>query len=45
MEDSSESDNQKNENESQIFEENNLYISGKVFKQSLSKINSEFEEL
>ena len=32
-------------NESQIFEENNLYISGKVFKQSLSKINTEFDEL
>ena len=45
MDDSSDSENQKNTNESQIFEENNLYISGKVFKQSLSKINTEFDEL
>ena len=44
MNDSSDSENPKDINESQIFEENNLYISGKVFKQSLLKINTEFEE-
>ena len=44
MEESSDSENKKEMNESQIFEENNLYISGKVFKQSLSKINKEFDE-
>ena len=45
MNDSSDSENPKDINESQIFEENNLYISGKVFKQSLLKINTEFDEL
>ena len=45
MNDSSDSENPKDINESQIFEENNLYISGKVFKQSLIKINTEFDEL
>ena len=45
MNDSSDSENPKDVNESQIFEENNLYISGKVFKQSLLKINTEFDEL
>ena len=44
MNDSSDSENPKDVNESQIFEENNLYISGKVFKQSLLKINTEFDE-
>ncbi len=45
MNDSSDSESPKDINESQIFEENNLYISGKVFKQSLLKINTEFDEL
>ena len=45
MNDSSDSESPKDINESQIFEENNLYISGKVFKQSLIKINTEFDEL
>ena len=45
MNDSSDSESPKDVNESQIFEENNLYISGKVFKQSLLKINTEFDEL
>ena len=45
MNDSSDSETPKDINESQIFEENNLYISGKVFKQSLLKINTEFDEL
>jgi hypothetical protein len=45
MNDSSDSESPKDVNESLIFEENNLYISGKVFKQSLLKINTEFDEL
>ena len=45
MDNSSDSENTKDLNESKIFEENNLYISGKIFKQSLSKINKDFEEL
>ena len=43
MSDISDSEDAKEVNESQFFEENNLYISGKVFKESLSKINSEFD--
>ena len=43
MNDISDSEETKEINESQFFEENNLYISGKVFKESLSKINSEFD--
>ena len=45
MDESSETENPKEVNESQFFEENNLYISGKIFKQSLSKINIEFDEI
>ena len=45
MDESSETENPKEVNESQFFEENNLYISGKIFKQSLSKINTEFDEI
>ena len=45
MNDSSDSESPKDVNESLVFEENNLYISGKVFKQSLLKINTEFDEL
>ena len=45
MDNSSDSENTKDLNESKIFEENNLYISGKIFKESLKKINNEFEEL
>ena len=45
MNDSSDSESPKDVNESLIYEENNLYISGKVFKQSLLKINTEFDEL
>ncbi len=32
MDNSSDSENTKDLNESKIFEENNLYISGKIFK-------------
>ena len=42
MSESSEHENIKDINESQFFEENNLYISGKIFKQSLIEINTEF---
>ena len=42
MSESSEHENIKDINESQFFEENNLYISGKIFKQSLTEINTEF---
>ena len=45
MEDNSDSENFKDVNESKFFEENNLYISGKIFKQSLSKINTDFDSL
>ena len=45
MEDNSDSENFKDVNESKFFEENNLYISGKVFKESLSKINNDFDTL
>ena len=45
MDENSESENIKDENESKFFEENNLYISGKIFKQSLSKINTDFDLL
>ena len=42
MSESSEHENIKDINESQFFEENNLYISGKIFKQSFAEINTEF---
>ena len=45
MEENSDSENNKDENETKFFEENNLYISGKIFKQSLSKINTDFDSL
>ena len=45
MEENSNSENNKDENETKFFEENNLYISGKIFKQSLSKINTDFDSL
>ena len=45
MEDNSDSENFKDVNETKFFEENNLYISGKVFKESLSKINNDFDTL
>ena len=45
MEENSDSENNKDENETKFFEENNLYISGKVFKESLSKINNDFDTL
>ena len=45
MNDSSDSETNKDINESQFFEENNLYISGKIFKKSLEDINNEFETL
>lgn len=40
--DNSESETNKEINESQFFEENDLYISGIVFKNSLKDINNEF---
>ena len=45
MDENSESENIKDENETKFFEENNLYISGKIFKQSLLKINKDFDLL
>ena len=45
MNESSDSEINKDINESQFFEENNLYISGKIFKNSLQEINKEFDEL
>ena len=45
MDENSESENIKEENETKFFEENNLYISGKIFKQSLLKINKDFDLL
>ena len=45
MNDDSDSESNKIINESQFFEENNLYISGKIFKKSLEDINNEFDSL
>ena len=45
MNESSDSEINKDINESQFFEENNLYISGKIFKNSLEQINNDFEKL
>ena len=45
MNESSDSEINKDVNESQFFEENNLYILGKTFKKSLSGINDEFDKL
>ena len=45
MNDDSDSENNKDINESQFFDENNLYISGKIFKKSLEEINNEFDNL
>ena len=45
MNDGSDSETIKEVNESQFFEENNLYISGKIFKKSLEEINDEFDKL
>ena len=45
MNDSSDSETNRDINESQFFEENNLYISGKIFKKSLEDINNEFDNL
>lgn len=45
MNDSSDSEGNKDINESQFFEENDLYILGKTFKASLEDINNEFDKL
>ena len=45
MNDNSDSEINKEINESQFFEENSLYISGKIFKKSLEDINKEFDSL
>ena len=45
MNEDSDSENNKDINESQFFDENNLYISGKIFKKSLEEINNEFDNL
>ena len=45
MNESSDSEINKDVNESKFFEENHLYILGKTFKKSLSGINEEFEKL
>ena len=45
MNDSSDSEGNKDINESQFFEENDLYILGKTFKASLEEINNEFDKL
>ena len=45
MNDGSDSEGNKEISESQFFEENNLYISGKIFKKSLEEINDEFDKL